>query len=393
MNLFRRNTPPMPETLPDEVHAEYFNSYTYCRVASPRVTLSQAEAYEEALRIVTARLEDSSHKRLTIDLAEVAEYDSYLVVWIASFKRFCASRGIVCELQNVHDDMQSFIRLLEPPLLCRSVEETEETMWHRYVESVGKAALEIWADMRFFLEFLGEFTASLPAILRRSGGVRWSDFPAHITKAGVGAAPIVVLVGFLIGVIIAYQSAAQLSQFGAEVYLADMVAIAMARELAPLMTAIIVAGRSGAAFAAEIGTMRVSEEIDALETMGFNPMRFLVVPRVVAVVAVMPALVLFSDLAGMFGGLLIGVFSLKLSVSGYLNETKYALTFAHLSSGLVKSLALGAAVALIGCMRGFQVRGGADSVGHYTTSAVVTGIFLIIFLDAVFTVVFQALQW
>jgi phospholipid/cholesterol/gamma-HCH transport system permease protein len=157
------------------------------------------------------------------------------------------------------------------------------------------------------------------------------------------------------------------------------------------MTAIIVAGRSGAAFAAEIGTMQVAEELDALTTMGFNPMRFLVMPRVVAVVCVMPLLVLFSDIAGMFGGLLIGIGALKLSVSGYLNETKVALTVAHLASGLLKSVVLGAVIALVGCMRGFQVRGGAESVGHFTTSAVVSGIFLIILLDAIFTVIFQAI--
>jgi len=371
---------------------QQFQTYTYCRVAGKRFTLQESSAYEAALTELSAALETSAHKRLTLDVAEVKDYDSYLVVWLSAVKRLCKEQGITLEVQNVHAQMQGFITLLEQPLLDRLVEVPIETSLHRYVESVGEATLQVWADARFFIAFFGEFFINLTYLVRAPRSIRWSDFPAQMTKAGVSALPIVALVGFLMGVIVGYQGAMQLAQFGAEVYLADMVAISMARELAPLMTAIIVAGRSGASFAAEIGTMQVAEELDALVTMGFNPMRFLVMPRVVAVVCVMPILVLFSDIAGMFGGLLIGVGTLKLSVSGYLNETKVALTFAHLASGLIKSVVLGAVIALIGCMRGFQVRGGAESVGHYTTSAVVSGIFLIILLDAVFTIIFQAIH-
>lgn len=369
-----------------------FQTYTYSRVAGKRFTLQHASELEAAQTQLFAAVEAAAHKRLVLDFAEVKEYDSYLVIWLATAKRFCKEQGITLDVQNIHEQMQGFITLLEKPVLEKHVEPPAETSLHRYVESVGEATLQVWADARFFIEFFGEFFINLTYLVRAPRSIRWSDFPAQVTKAGVSALPIVALVGFLMGVIVGYQGAMQLAQFGAEVYLADMVAISMARELAPLMTAIIVAGRSGASFAAEIGTMQVAEELDALTTMGFNPMRFLVMPRVVAVVCVMPLLVLFSDIAGMFGGLLIGVGTLKLSVSGYLNETKVALTFAHLASGLIKSVVLGAVIALIGCMRGFQVRGGAESVGHYTTSAVVSGIFLIILLDAVFTIIFQAIH-
>ncbi len=370
---------------------QQFQTYTYCRITERRCTLGDASAYEAAQILLFAGLEASAHKRLTVDMAAVEEYDSYVVIWLATAKRFCKEHGIVLDVQNIHEQMQDFITLLERPLLEKHVEPPAETSLHRYVESVGEATLQVWADVRFFVEFFGEFFINLTYLIRAPRSIRWSDFPAQVTKAGVSALPIVALVGFLMGVIVGYQGAMQLAQFGAEIYLADMVAISMARELAPLMTAIIVAGRSGAAFAAEIGTMQVAEEIDALTTMGFNPMRFLVMPRVVAVVCVMPLLVLFSDIAGMFGGLLIGIGALKLSVSGYLNETKVALTVAHLASGLLKSVVLGAVIALVGCMRGFQVRGGAESVGHFTTSAVVSSIFLIILLDAIFTVIFQAI--
>ncbi|MCU0424482.1 MAG: ABC transporter permease [Candidatus Kapabacteria bacterium] len=370
---------------------QHFNAYTYCRVAEEHFTLLHAKTLEPALQQLFADVEAAKHLRLTLDFGALTEYDSYLVVWLQAVKRFCQERGITLDVQNLTDQMRDFIALLEKPLTKKPVEAEVETSWHRYVESIGEATLQVWADARFFIEFLGEFFINVTYLIRAPRSIRWSEFPTQITKSGVGAVPIVALVGFLMGVIVGYQGAMQLAQFGAEIYLADMVAISLARELAPLMTAIIVAGRSGAAFAAEIGTMQVAEELDALTTMGFNPMRFLVMPRVLAVTCVMPFLVLFADIAGMFGGLLIGVGTLQLSVSGYLNETKVALTVAHLSSGLIKSLVLGAVVALVGCMRGFQVRGGAESVGHFTTSAVVSGIFLIILLDAVFTVIFQAI--
>lgn len=373
------------------IELQRFTAYTYCRVTEGRFTLQRAEILEIALQEVFAAMEDSNHRRLIIDFAATTEYDSYLVIWLQTVKRFCQENGILLDVQNLSEQMQDFIRLLDKPLVKKVAIEEKETSWHRYVESIGEATLQVWADVRFFVEFFGEFFINLTYLFRAPRTIRWSEFPTQITKAGVGAVPIVALVGFLMGVIVGYQGAMQLAQFGAEIYLADMVAISLARELAPLMTAIIVAGRSGAAFAAEIGTMQVAEELDALTTMGFQPMRFLVMPRVLAVTCVMPFLVLFADIAGMIGGLLIGVGTLQLSVSGYLNETKVALTLQHLASGLIKSVVLGAVVALIGCMRGFQVRGGADSVGHFTTSAVVSGIFLIILLDAIFTVIFQAL--
>lgn len=369
---------------------QHFQMYTYFRLLLP-CTLEHSEEYESAQSHLFIALKEKQHKRLILDATGMVEYDSFLVVWVAGIKRFCAEESIALDVQGMTEQMYAFISLLEKPLLRHQEPEPEPTSWHRYVESVGTAAMQFGADARAFIEFLGEFAIGLVNAIFRPSTIRWRDFPAHLTKAGVGALPIVALIGFLMGVIVGYQGAMQLAQFGAEVYLADMVAISMARELAPLMTAIIVAGRSGAAFAAEIGTMQVSEEIDALKTMGFNVMRFLVLPRVLAVTAVMPLLVLFSDLAGMLGGLLIGTTVLKISVSGYLNETKYALTYAHLLTGLSKSLILGMIISLVGCMRGLQVRGGAESVGHFTTAAVVTGIFLIILADAVFTMIFQAL--
>ncbi|MBN1103455.1 MAG: ABC transporter permease, partial [Deltaproteobacteria bacterium] len=181
----------------------------------------------------------------------------------------------------------------------------------------------------------------------------------------------------------------QLKQFGANIYVASLVALAMVRELGPIMTAIIVAGRSGSAFAAEIGTMKVSEEVDALFTMGFDPTRFLVVPKLIAALAVVPFLTLFSDLFAILGGLLVGVLMLDLTMSSYMAQTLKTLTLFDFTLGLVKSAVFALLIAWIGCLRGFQVRGGAAAVGQATTSAVVSSIFLIILTDSVFSVILR----
>jgi phospholipid/cholesterol/gamma-HCH transport system permease protein len=221
--------------------------------------------------------------------------------------------------------------------------------------------------------------------------MRWKDFPFQYLNAGVNALPIVVLIVFLIGLITAYQGAGLLQQFGADIYIANLVGLTITRELSPLMTAILVAGRSGSAFAAEIGTMKVSEEVDALNSMGYDPIRFLVMPRVFSVVFAIPFLTLVADLAGIIGGLFAAVTTLDISITGYLNQLQLSLNYYHVFTGVGKSMVFGFLIAAVGCFRGLQVRGGAESVGRYTTASVVTGVFLIILSDAVFTFLFQTL--
>jgi phospholipid/cholesterol/gamma-HCH transport system permease protein len=187
----------------------------------------------------------------------------------------------------------------------------------------------------------------------------------------------------------AFTAAVQLEQFGANIFVASLVSLMMTRELGPIMTAIIVAGRSGSAFAAEIGTMKVSEEVDALFTMGFDTVRFLAVPKIVATVLVVPLLTLFSDLFAILGGLVVGVFMLDLTVNSYVAQTIKTLSLFDVFFGLSKSAVFAFLIAWIGCFRGFQVKGGAASVGESTTSAVVSGIFLIILSDAIFSVILR----
>jgi phospholipid/cholesterol/gamma-HCH transport system permease protein len=199
--------------------------------------------------------------------------------------------------------------------------------------------------------------------------------------------PIISLISLLLGLIIAFMSSVQLRQFGANIYVADLVAIGMVRELGPIITAILVAGRSGSAFAAEIGTMKVNEEVDALTVMGMEPMYFLALPKVIASIIVVPLLTIYADLLGIIGGLIVGVTLLDLSIYSWIRETKYMLTVFDFTSSFIKTLFFALAVSAIGCQRGFQVRGGAAAVGAATTSAVVAAIFLIIVIDSIFAVV------
>ncbi|HKX47019.1 MAG TPA: ABC transporter permease, partial [Planctomycetota bacterium] len=219
--------------------------------------------------------------------------------------------------------------------------------------------------------------------------VRWRDVPLLVERHGPDGVPIVLLVNLLVGLILGYQAALQLQKYGASIFVADLVGLSVVRELGPLMTAIIVAGRSGAAFAAEIGTMKVSEEVDALRTIGLSPYGFLVWPRALALALVLPVLTLLADGFGVLGGMLVGVGALGLAPIAYWNETVGAIGWNDVASGLIKSFAFAFVIALIACERGLQTTGGAEGVGRSTTSSVVSTILSLIVLDAVFAVLFS----
>ncbi len=237
--------------------------------------------------------------------------------------------------------------------------------------------------------FLGDTFFSFLTFLRHPGSLRFNDTVENMKRVGLDALPIVGLISFLLGLIMAFMSSVQLQQFGANIYVASLVSISMTRELGPIMTAIIVAGRSGSSFAAEIGTMKISEEVDALSTMNINPNFFLVLPRMFAAFLVMPVLTLFSDLFAIAGGLLVGVTMLDLTVSGYTNQTIHSLTLFDVFWGVFKSGIFALLISWTGCHKGFQVRGGAAGVGKATTSAVVTSIFLIVLSDSLLVVILR----
>jgi phospholipid/cholesterol/gamma-HCH transport system permease protein len=258
-------------------------------------------------------------------------------------------------------------------------------------EDVGRAVVGFWEDTQRLIIFIGELVSGLGRAAIDPKSVRWRDVVLVAETAGVNALPIVTLVSFLMGVIMAFQGAISLRRFGADVFVANLVGLAMLRELGPLMTAIILAGRSGSAFAAELGTMKVREEIDALKTMGLDPVRFLVVTRVIAAVVMTPLLTVFADLLGLIGGAVV-MRSFGIPVVTFYHQVQYQVTYGSLVGGLVKSFVFGILVAAIGCVRGLQTTTGASAVGESTTRAVVSGIILIVVTDGIFSVVYYYLN-
>ena len=250
---------------------------------------------------------------------------------------------------------------------------------------IGESAIGIWQSTKENLSFIGEAFVSFLRFLVGKASFRRSDFVLFIQQCGANALPIVSLISFLVGLILAFVGAVQLAMFGAQIYVADLVGIAMLRVMGAIMAGIVMAGRTGAAFAAQLGTMQVNEEIDALKTMGVSPMEFLVLPRMLALVIMMPLLCIYADLMGILGGLIVGVGLLDIGLIQYLNQTKAALNLNHFFIGLFQAAVFGVLVALAGCLRGIQCGRSASAVGDATTSAVVTSIVAIIVATAIVT--------
>jgi phospholipid/cholesterol/gamma-HCH transport system permease protein len=259
-----------------------------------------------------------------------------------------------------------------------------------FVQHIGRATLAALGELERVVSFFGSMVVAAVGVVRRPKSGNFGEIPALVERAGMDAVPIVLLLNFLLGFVMGFQAARQLETYGGSIYVADLVGISVTRELAPLMTAIIVCGRSGAAFAAELGTMRVSEEMDALRTMGVGPVRYLVLPRTIALMIVVPVLTLLGDIVGILGGLVVAVTTLKLTATAYLTESRLAIAARDVESGLLKSVAFALAIGLIACQQGFATSGGAKGVGTRTTSTVVISLFAIVLIDAVFTVFYRA---
>jgi phospholipid/cholesterol/gamma-HCH transport system permease protein len=266
---------------------------------------------------------------------------------------------------------------------------------HAHLNFLGKLGYVSWPHVlqaRGMLAFFGEFVLASLHSLRHPGLIRWRPILYNLQHAGFNALPIVGLLAFLMGVVIAFQGAAQLQRYGANIFIADMIGLSILRELAPLMTAIIVAGRSGSAFAAQIGTMKVTEEIDALRTIGVAPMELLVLPKVIALLIALPLLTVYADIMGVLGGMLMARSQLGVSFEDFLDRFDLAIRLSHYMVGLGKAPVFAMIVVIVGCYQGFNVGNRADSVGKQTTTSVVQAIFLIIVADAIFSVVFNQLN-
>jgi phospholipid/cholesterol/gamma-HCH transport system permease protein len=257
------------------------------------------------------------------------------------------------------------------------------------LEGLGKAVHDFGTQAFDFLSFIGEIAFAVLALLGNPFRLRWRLVLNSLQAAGVAALPIVGLLTFLVGVVIAYQGSVILEQYGANIYIADLVGLAMLRELAPMITAIIVAGRTGAAYTAQIGTMRVTEEIDALRAMGISPVEVLVIPKLIALVIALPLLTVFADALGVLGGMLMAQVSLDVGPAAFVARLLEAVTLESYLIGIGKAPVFAAIIAAVGCFQGFRAGGSAESVGRQTTLSVVQSIFLVIVVDAAFSVVFS----
>ena len=262
----------------------------------------------------------------------------------------------------------------------------------RALENIGRKAVIDARSALDFVTFVGESFTALARSLVEPRRIRWRAVLHNIETAGFDALPITGLLSFLMGIVIAYQGADQLRRFGANLFVADLVGIAMLRELSPLLTAIIVAGRSGSAYTAQIGTMKVTEEIDALRTVGIVPMELLVLPKMLALVVVLPLLTVYTDVAGVLGGMLMARTQLGLTYQAFFDRLGEAIVMSTYLTGLCKAPVFAMIIALVGCFRGFETAGSADSVGRQTTISVVQSIFLVIVTDAIFSVIFNLLD-
>jgi phospholipid/cholesterol/gamma-HCH transport system permease protein len=325
---------------------------------------------------------------ITIDLGDVTYLDDFGALVLVEAKQMVPQGTGRFSLENVTEEARKILSVLNFNTLGAR-EKIKKKRRANTLVRLGEGTISLAGDLKYMISFVGSVCLCLVHVCLHPRSLRRDDTFLCMQKTGVDALPIVGLISFLMGLIMAFMSSVQLRQFGANIYVASLVSLAMTRELGPIMTAIIVAGRSGSAFAAEIGTMKVSEEIDALYTMGFDPTRFLVVPKVIAAIIVVPLLTLFSDVFAILGGLIVGILTLDLTANAYMAQTIKTLTLFDVFLGFFKSTVFAVLIAWIGCLRGFQVRGGAASVGQATTSAVVSGIFLIILFNSIFSVILR----
>ena len=331
----------------------------------------------------------SDVQQITFDTSGMTGWDSALLTFLVRLTDITAQKHISVDQSGLPEGVQ---RLLH---LAAAVPERKgarrETTKVPFLARVGNQATSAAGSVAKALTFLGDATLSLGRLFLGKAQFRLSDLILIIQQTGAQALAIVALISFLVGLILAYIGAAQLAQFGATMYVADLVGIGMARAMGAMMTGIIMAGRTGAAFAAQLGTMQVNEEVDALETLGISSMDFLVLPRMLALILMMPLLCLYSDLFGILGGLFVSVTTFDIGVMEYLHRTQEAVHIRHFVVGLINAAVYGVLVAIAGCYQGIKCGRSSSAVGAATTSAVVSGILLIVIATAFLTVIYDVL--
>jgi len=336
---------------------------------------------------VLLRLRESpGPANVCFDASELGDWDTGLVARLVSIRRDAEANNVAVDESGLPDGARQLIAL------AFAVREREGARRKArdigFFAGIGEKTQRLAGRSRELLEFLGELVLSFGRLFRGKATYLRSDLVQYIQEAGAEALPIVSLISFLIGMIFAFVGVMQLENFGAGIYTANLVAVAMVREMAPIMTAIIMAGRTGAAYAAQIGTMKVNEEVDALTTLGMDPIDFLVTPRVIALVVMLPMLTLYGSLMGILGGAVVGLSMLDVSLVQYASQTVDSVGLNSLLGGLFKSVVYGSLVAIAGCQQGLACGSSAMAVGQSTTRAVVMGIVMIVVSASILTVIY-----
>ena len=328
-------------------------------------------------------------KIIILDTTELSAWDSSLVVFLYKLIKECQGRNIEVRYNNPPEGMEKIIALTLTRTDIKIPPKTAVT--DTFLEKVGEGFIGMGQGLFILLDFLGEIVQAFGRLIMGKAYFRKDEFMLLLQRCGVNALGLVSLISLLVGVILAFVGAMQLKLFGAQIYIADIVGIAMVRVMGAVMTGILMSGRTGASFAAELGIMQTNEEIDALKTLGVDPVEFLVIPRILALVIMMPLLTLYANLMGMLGGFVISVSMLNLNPVEYINHTQAAVKMSNLWVGLAHSIVFGIIIAISGCLRGIRCERSASGVGEATTSAVVTAITAIVIATAVITFICQVL--
>lgn len=355
----------------------------YLKIEGRLDSNSTGDLWRQAMELMTEH-----PGKVAIDATEIDYCDISGISLLTKIRHQQTMRGADFQVEGLQPDFQRMLDMFGPDLFISPLKEKPRRP--DIVEQMGRSTIRVVNDIKQQIVFLGEFTSVLFKSLRDKRRTPWGEIYALAEKAGVDALPLIFMLGFLIGLILSFQSAVALSQFGFEAYMVDITSLSLVRELGPLIAAVILAGRTGSAYAAELGTMKINEELDALSTMGLNPVRYLVITRVIAAVAVMPLLTIFINLAGLVGCWVV-MASMKYSLVVFLDHLKDSITLTDIFGGIFKSFVFGILIAWIGCLRGLQTEKGPSAVGLATTKAVVSAIILVIVTDGVFSVLYYYL--
>ncbi len=328
------------------------------------------------------KLTINKESKISVDFKDLIDCDSSAIIYLISFLKNFQKENITFKNFDKYEKIYTFY---EKHYQDEAFEEKDE---NKFFENVGKKAYELYLSTIHFLTFVGKVFYFLLYSLLNPKKIRFKAMLKYMDTSAVNALLIVAVTSFLVGVVIAYQGSVQLEKFGANIFIVEMISITMFREIAPLVTAIVIAGRSASAYTAEIGAMKITEEIDAMRTMNFEPTLFLTLPRILALSISLPLLVFFADVIGILGGMVIAYTSLDVSFVEFITRLGNEVPVKHFIMGVFKAIFFGFAIAIIGCYRGFQVQNNTTSIGKYTTISVVNSIFVVILIDAVFSVIF-----